>query len=386
MRVLFASTANEGHFGPLLPLVRAFAGLGHEARVAAPQSFARSLAGFGLEHEPFADVPGEIIGPVMGRLPSVAPLEADTIVIQDVFGRLAAQAGLPGVTEIIERWRPDLVVRETGELASLAAAERAGVPHAHMCIGMHGMASHFRALLAEPLSELSTLAGLDADRLATALADEPVFSVVPELLDFPDGGGSDAIRRFHEPLPTATAERSPEWGDLDRPLVYVTFGSVAGSIPPFAGVFRAALDALAGLDAAVVMTVGRAVDPSGLAPLPANARVFNWLPQGDVLAHASAMVAHGGFGTTMGALAAGVPQLAVPLFTSDQVMNGEHLAAVGAGLTTPMGIASLADAAGQVRQLMTDPTFTDGASRVAAAIRELPPPSEAVDELVALCG
>ena len=52
----------------------------------------------------------------------------------------------------------------------------------------------------------------------------------------------------------------------------------------------------------------------------------------------------------------------------------------------PKGIASLADAAGQVRQLMTDPTFTDGARRVAAVIRELPPPSEAVDELVALCG
>ncbi len=53
-----------------------------------------------------------------------------------------------------------------------------------------------------------------------------------------------------------------------------------------------------------------------------------------MLAHASAMVGHGGFGTTMGALAAGVPQVVVPLFSFDQVVNGDHVAAVGAGLTT----------------------------------------------------
>lgn len=383
--MLFATTANEGHFGPLLPFVRAVIAAGHEVRVAAPQSFARSLANAGLEHEPFADVPGEVIGPVMARLPSLAPMDADTVVIREVFGRLDAQAGLPGITASIERWRPDLVVRETAELGSLAAAERAGVAHAQVCIGMHEMAGWFGELLDEPFAELSRLAGLESGRLAAAHASEPMFSSVPTLLDFPTGG-SDAVRRFHEPPPARTGARSAQWGDLDRPLVYVTFGSIAGSLPPFTGVFRAALDALAGLDAAVVMTVGRAVDPSGLAPLPANARVFNWLPQGDVLAHASAMVARGGFGTTMGALAAGVPQLVVPLFTYDQVLNGEHVAAIGAGLTSPMGIDSFVGAADRVRQLMSDPTFTDGARRVATAIRDLPPPSAAVEELVALVG
>lgn len=379
--MLFASTSNEGHFGPVLPFARAFDSAGHEVRVAAPESFARSLSGAGLVHEPFADAPPELVGPVMGRLPSLAPLEADVVVIREVFGRIDAHAGLPGVTATIERWRPDLVVRETAELASLAAAERAGVAHAQVAIGMHAMTQRFTDLLEEPLAELSRSAGLNDDRLTAALAAEPVLSGVPELLDFPDGEASAAPHRFHEPLPAAGA-RSADWGDPDRPLVYVTFGSVTGSIPPFAGVFRAALDALADLDASVVMTVGRRVDPAGLGALPDNARVFQWLAQHDVLAHASAVVAHGGFGTTMGALTAGVPQLVVPLFTSDQMINGQHVAAVGAGLTTPMGIDSLADAADQVRQLLTDPTFADGAARVAAAMRALPPPSEAVGLLI----
>ena len=43
MRVLFATTANDGHFGPLRPFARAFADAGHEVRVAAPALYAVAL-------------------------------------------------------------------------------------------------------------------------------------------------------------------------------------------------------------------------------------------------------------------------------------------------------------------------------------------------------
>ncbi len=176
--------------------------------------------------------------------------------------------------------------------------------------------------------------GLPDGQLAAALAAEPVFSLVPELLDHVPGHPSPAgtrFSRFHAPSAGTRADALPEWGDPEQPLLYVTFGSVVGSIPAFAGVFREALDALADLDVRVLMTVGRAVDPDRLGPLPANALVRQWLPQADVLAEAAAMLGHGGFGTTMGALAAAVPQLVAPLFSFDQVVNGEHVAAVGAG-------------------------------------------------------
>ncbi len=61
-----------------------------------------------------------------------------------------------------------------------------------------------------------------------------------------------------------------------------------------------------------MLTVGRKLDPADLRPLPRNAHVVRWWPQAAVLAHAAAMLGHGGFGTTMGALAAGVPQVVVP--------------------------------------------------------------------------
>src|SRR6187399_460901 len=80
VRVLCATTANDGHFGPLLPFARALADAGHEVRVAAPASYAGMVARAGFVHEPFADAPRELIGPVMGRLPTLAFEEADNLV------------------------------------------------------------------------------------------------------------------------------------------------------------------------------------------------------------------------------------------------------------------------------------------------------------------
>ena len=189
MRVLCSTTGNDGHFGPLLPFARACAQAGHEVRVAAPESYCAALARAGLLHEPFADAPPELIGPVMGTLPTLSFEEADDLVVREVFARIDAQAALPALVEMVERWQPHVVLRESAELASLAAAERAGVPHVHVCIGMHEVASRFAAAIDDPLEELGRLVGLDDGRLPAALAAETVLSSVPERAQLVEANG-----------------------------------------------------------------------------------------------------------------------------------------------------------------------------------------------------
>ena len=69
-----------------------------------------------------------------------------------------------------------------------------------------------------------------------ALAAETVLSPVPEVVDLAAGQvspGADAYLRFHEP-PSTTGDRGlPDWGAPGAPLVYVTFGSVAGLVASF---------------------------------------------------------------------------------------------------------------------------------------------------------
>jgi UDP:flavonoid glycosyltransferase YjiC (YdhE family) len=63
-------------------------------------------------------------------------------------------------------------------------------------------------------------------------------------------------------------------------------------------------------------------------PLPAHVRHVSYLPLGRVLRRASALVHHGGIGTSAAGLAAGVPQLVTPL-AHDQLDNAARLFRLG---------------------------------------------------------
>jgi MGT family glycosyltransferase len=172
----------------------------------------------------------------------------------------------------------------------------------------------------------------------------------------------------------------------------MTFGSVIGHLPEAAGVFRAALEAVSGLTARVLLTVGRGIDPGDLSPVPANARVQQWIPQADVLAQAALVVCHGGSGTILGALAAGVPLVICPLF-ADQTSNGRLVETAGCGLVVrgrhlavgelrglaPADVARLRDA---IERVLGDSAHRRAAQHVAAEVAAMPALDRLVEQLV----
>ena len=183
------------------------------------------------------------------------------------------------------------------------------------------------------------------------------------------------MHRFRAPR-SRRAGRFPDWwhGSAE-PLVYVSFGSSAAGNGFFPDIYREAAAALAELPVRVLLTLGTEVDPAELGPVAANVHVEPWVPQGAVMSHAAAMVGHGGSGSTLAAMAAGIPLAVLPLF-ADQPENADRVAALGAGLRLD-GTGALADA---VSELLEDPYYRDSARSVAAEIEALAP----VDAAVAL--
>ena len=357
----------------MVPVARACRDAGHEVKVAAPVSFSAAVAATGLDHAPFADVPPEVLGPIYSRLFQVSREEANRTVIAEIFGRLDSRAALPGLTDIMANWRPDLVVREFCEFGSLVAAAKAGIPQVEVAIGLAATVASDLPIVAAPLAELDALAGLPEGTAYQALTSGPVLSSIPAEVDGEGEAGGARVKRFRDDSLTAGAgSPPPPWGNQDHPLVYVTFGSVTAGLPPFAGLYRSVLDALAGEPIRLLMTTGRALEPGSLAPLPANARVEQWWPQTTVLPHTDVVVGHGGFGTTMMALAAGVPQVVIPLFASDQFINAERMAAIGAGVRLDGGPDAAPFVARALADVLGDPTYERNARRVAAAMAELP--------------
>ena len=180
-----------------------------------------------------------------------------------------------------------------------------------------------------------------------------------------------------------TAGDLPDWGDPDQPLVYVTFGTVAAGFEQFAAVFRVALDALADLPVRVLLTTGPAGDPESLRPWPANAHVERWWPQTSLMRHTAAVVGHGGFGTTLTALAGGVPQVVVPMFASDQWINARSVAEAGVGISLIGGPDAASRLAEAVTQVLKEAAYRRAATALAAEIAALPTTDESVQALVA---
>lgn len=121
-------------------------------------------------------------------------------------------------------------------------------------------------------------------------------------------------------------------------------------------------------------------DPALLGPVPDSVHVAGFVPQGEVLRRASLVVHHGGTGTVLGTLAAGLPQLVLPQ-GADQFINADVLAEVGAAAKL-VGPEITADAVAEAaRHLLDDSSARDVAAKVAVEIAAMPAPAAVVAEL-----
>lgn len=377
MRVLLASTSGAGHLGPLVPFASALRRAGHEILVAAPMSAQPLVEHAGLPFMSFADPLERDLEPLWARIRAASPEEANELVLGESFGRVRARAALPGIELAIDAWRPDVVLRDSAEFASAVAAEARALPVAR--VGPWLLASEAFAIraAAPAVDELRGWAGLDADPRGERLTASPYLTLTPPSVELPARSGAERALRFHAAPPPLRAVRPAG----TAPLVYLTLGSVAATIGFFPGLYRAVIDALADLPIRLLVTVGEAADPAALGALPAHVRVERWIPQAEVFTEADAMVGHGGFGTTMGALLAAVPQVVVPLF-ADQPHDARRVADLGAGLAAAAEDPASVRAA--VQRLLTDPAFRIAAGRVALEAQSLPAIDEAPAAIEAL--
>jgi UDP:flavonoid glycosyltransferase YjiC (YdhE family) len=380
MRVLFSSTRGAGHLQPLLPYARALVARRHEVAVAAPEEVGKTVREAGLPFLPF-DHPGDdSLAPIWARLRGAPEAEQMAIAASEIFAGVNAKAALPKLQATIGQWRPDLVVRDSVEYASVVAAEAAGVRHARVAVHSVSFEEVFPPLVGAPLDALRVAAGLPPDDGASLRA-EAVFSSFPASLDrVADGSRMQAALRAR--VVEAAASSAPAaWAPAEdaRPLVYITFGSIAGSTPHVRSVYRTSLDAVADLPVRALLTTGRGMEPGALGAIPANVHVEEWIPQRDVFPRVTALVCHGGSGTLLGGLAAGLPVVLVPMF-ADQPHNGRLVAAAGAGLALIKPDAAALRSA--VQTALDAPELRAHAQRLAEEIAAMPTIDDVVDALV----
>ena len=156
--------------------------------------------------------------------------------------------------------------------------------------------------------------------------------------------------------------------ETDRPLVYLTFGTVSNKTPTF----HAAVDALRSLEAiAAIVTVGPGGDVDAFGPVPDHVVITCYISQNDVFQDTAVVASHAGPGTLLGALSMGIAQVCLPQ-AADQFRNADACAIAGAGVTLK-GDALTADAiAAAIMTALDNPTYRDAAATIAQEIETMP--------------
>jgi MGT family glycosyltransferase len=157
--------------------------------------------------------------------------------------------------------------------------------------------------------------------------------------------------------------RSPFAAEDARPLVVVGLSSTFQDQVP---TLRRIVEALSKLPVRGLVTLGVALSPSEV-PGADNVLVVPSAPHAQVLPHASLLVTHCGHGTTIKGLAAGLPILCVPM-GRDQNDTAARVVHHGAGIRIKR-TASTARIARAVETLLREPSYRQGAARLAQAIR-----------------
>ena len=379
MKVLVSTTPHLGHFLPVAPIARALDRRGHDVVVAAEPGFATAIEREGLRAVGIGrDLTLDDLLAVLPDLATVAPEDQDAYARPRVFVELRANNALDDLRGFVGEWQPDLVVRDSAELASWAIAEQLELPH--VSAGAASSAAEWERIAGPWIEALGQRVGIPALR-ASSMHRYGLLDVAPA--GFHDWSDTPTARVYRPDVPPATGGTDaldPRVGAFDdAPLVYATLGTEFYDPAFMQTMITAAMRA----GRNVVATIGRGNDPAEVAPADDRVLVVDWLPQDELLGRVAAVLCHGGTGTTAGPRVHGVPLVVVPR-GADQFANAARVAELGAGIA----LAPEQQHADHIDSVLTtvldDPRYRAAARAVAEATARLPGLDEAVDYLQSL--
>jgi UDP:flavonoid glycosyltransferase YjiC (YdhE family) len=381
LRVVCTSTGGVGHINALSPIAIALRDAGHDIHWAVAADGGDAVASMGFAWSPAGLTTPERRDAAMADIPAIMQLpmgERRGPLFTAFFAR-AAMAMRRDLGPILDDVEPDVVIRETAELAAAAMAPARGIPIVTVAFsGVLPVAA--RPPVVAALGPLWQAEGRGDPAWSDLYGDLYVHPFPPTFGQAPE---TDAMRMVRAVGRVPDGDPPPWVAALgERPAVYVS----AGTEPPSTTFpWAALLAALGRLPVDAVVTIGPHVDQATLGPIPSNARVERFVPQAWVLPRVTGVISHGGAGTVLGAAAHGRPQLVVPLF-ADQWENGLAVVAAGCGAVLAPDQRADTDVDAAVAELLDTTTQRDAAARVAAEIAAMPTAADLVPDIEALAG
>jgi MGT family glycosyltransferase len=416
-RFLLPMWEGGGTVPPMLGVARRLIGRGHRVRVLGDPTIQVEAEKVGCTFTPWRRAPHRTdLRPESDRLRDwetsnpVAMLRK----YRDEFLVAPAAAQAADTLEAIEHEAPDVVVPDFVLFGATMAAERARIPSVSLIPQIWPLPVRGAPPFGMGLPLAKGRLGRARDRLANAFVSRLFERGLPRLnatrrsLGLPPVASffdqvlgarallvlSSASFDFSAPFVPANvryvgpvlddpdwarASWTPPWESGNRdPIVLVAFST---TFQDQGGALRRIVDALASLPVRGLVTLGEMLDESQV-PAKGQVAVVRSAPHNAVLAHAALAVTHCGHGTTVKALAAGVPMVCLPM-GRDQDDNAARIAHHGAGVRLSPK-ASVREIARAVARVLGDDRYRSAAQELGRRIAADAARDEAVEALEAV--
>ena len=365
-----------GHFHPMLALAEALQARGHDVVFLTGAELHDAVSDAGFETMVAGPEFSVLVGEALQRYPETSfatPEDHQRFAYGRLFSDIRVELTIDDATRVGHRFGPDLVVSDKADFVGPLLAAILDRPNA--TVGL--------TLVLEP-ERLQLAAGAVARHWETAGFAPPVdaglyrylyLDQFPALLQRPGIADLPVVQDLR-PIPLGDGtELAPDLERVgrDRPLIYVTLGTVFGD----ATVMSTILDGLSGLDVDVVATIGPNMAPEELGVWADNVHVRQFVPQGALLARCRLVITHGGAGSVLGPLSHRVPLVLVPL-GADQQENADQVAGAGAGRILVSTDLSPNDVEYTAQAVLADDATRQCATRIGNQIAAMPHPNEVV--------
>ena len=384
MRVLWFCIPAYGHTNPTIEVVRELVRRGHDVRYYSFEEFRQRIEDTGAQFVACDSYLPPVDARSERRLRRVSTTEMSVQSFRTV-------ANLdPLVSGDVASWRPDVVVTDSACFWGKLTATKHGLPcvcstttfafneHSSMYLS-HGASEiadivlglprlnrevrRLRSLGYEVKSALDIVSNKPEDN--TIVYTSRTFQPCSETFD-------EEHYRFVGPSVRDVAPREK----VGRPLVYASLGTVINDHPGF---YRTLIKALCDTDVDLLISCGRAFDPTQLGELPGNVHVEQYVDQMEVLSRASLFVTHCGMNSASEGMWMGVPELLYPL-TGEQRAVARRVAEVGAGVPLEERTArNEAELRAIVFATLADTRLREGSARMREDLRACGGPVGAAD-------
>ncbi len=387
MQVVVSCVPQTGHLLPLLPLAQAFKAQGDDVVVASGPDAAEVVSVRGLPFHAVGPELGAWFGALSSRTRGVpgdglAPARVLGYFVPRLFGEIGMALMLDDLLDLCRKSEPSLLVFDPYVFAAPLVAAVTGTHAVNHLIGPLPQ-EDVLDLVADAVSPMWREFGLEVPHAAGVHAGT-TLTICPFSLDPAVGElrGAQPLR----PVPPPLAEPptlSTSFADPEKPLVYLTLGTFSNND---LGLFRLVLAALEDEPVNVLATIGRDNDPADLSPVPDNARVERYIAQAELLPHCAAVVHHAGAGTAFGALAHGLPSLALPQ-SADNFIIANRLAEAGVAHTLMPGEVTASAVRSGLRAVINAAGYRERARQLADEIAAMPSTGEVAARLRTIaCG